>query len=565
MSHHFKFFLFLMSPFIFISCSENDPPKVVKNFSQLNASVSQLIQKSNETLVKDSGKYSKEISLDFFKVIHQYYKEHNDQPTWSDEGKFNDIGNSMLGYLDTAIRDGLLKEAYHYKELVKINDLMKSDTTQKLNAEIWAKADFLLSDAFFHVLSDLKQGRLVSDSASWKNDESQFDPFFITSIQTLKKEKQLSKIFTDIQPSFSGYIELKKGIQSFVDSMNTKEFTFIEYPYAKSSKADSLTFFRQLQKRLGEEGYLECNKNNLIDSVSLSKVIIKYQNKKKLEPDGKIGSILVNSLNLTDAVKLKVVMITLDRYKLLPRTVPEQYVLVNLPSYQLQVWDKNQVALSSKIICGKPTTPTPFLAAEIDEIVIYPTWTVPSSIISKELLPGLKKNASFLSRKGLGLYDNNGERLDPGSINWEKYKKGIPYKIMQSSGDDNALGVMKFNFNNPYSVYLHDTNQRGLFNKRNRALSHGCVRVENWRGLANYIASRDSASFDSTDVARYNIDSLSTWLQIKVNRRVKVKNKLPLFIKYFTCEGNNGKIVFYDDIYGEDKRLLQQFFLKKNR
>ena len=159
--------------------------------------------------------------------------------------------------------------------------------------------------------------------------------------------------------------------------------------------------------------------------------------------------------------------------------------------------------------------------------------------------------------------DSKGEIIDPGSVNWSKYTKGIPYKVVQGSGDDNALGVLKFNFSNPYSVYLHDTNERYLFKNASRALSHGCVRVEKWDKLAFYIARNDSMNLKEGDSLKYNTDSIRTWLDNKEKKRIGVKNGIPLFIAYFSCEVKNGKIRFYDDVYGEDKFMREKYFSAK--
>ena len=189
-------------------------------------------------------------------------------------------------------------------------------------------------------------------------------------------------------------------------------------------------------------------------------------------------------------------------------------------------------------------------------MVTYPQWTIPESIIKKEILPALKKDPGYLARKGFNLVDNKGETVDPYTVDWSKYKTGIPWKVVQGSGDDNALGIFKFNFNNPYSVYLHDTNQRYLFQNSERALSHGCVRVQKWQALAYYIARDDSiASADQGKTVSYNVDSIKTWIANKSRKRIMVKKRLPLFIEYFTCEAKNNKIVFYDDIYNEDRSL----------
>src|SRR5437763_8908740 len=113
------------------------------------------------------------------------------------------------------------------------------------------------------------------------------------------------------------------------------------------------------------------------------------------------------------------------------------------------------------------------------------------SIIKKDILPGLKRDKGYIARQGFHLIDLNDNEIDPYTINWSKYRNSIPYRVVQGSGDDNALGVLKFNFPNKYAVYLHDTNQRYLFGKSSRALSHGCVRVQQWKSLADYIFRYD--------------------------------------------------------------------------
>jgi murein L,D-transpeptidase YcbB/YkuD len=265
-------------------------------------------------------------------------------------------------------------------------------------------------------------------------------------------------------------------------------------------------------------------------------------------------------MNLTDAERFKRIAITLDRYKQLSDSMPEKYIWVNLPGYYLQVWDHDSLVMDSKIICGKPDTRTPLLTSYITDMVTYPTWTVPSSIISKQLLPKLKSNPNYLSGIGLRLVDGKGESVSTDNINWSKYSKGIPFKVMQSSGDENALGVLKFNFSNPYAVYLHDTNQRYLFKNAKRALSHGCVRVQEWEKLAFYIARNDSMNVKTGDTLRYTTDSIKTWLANKETKRINVKNRVSLFIRYFSCEAKNGKIKFYDDVYGEDKAMREKYF-----
>ncbi|MCY7293574.1 MAG: L,D-transpeptidase family protein, partial [Ferruginibacter sp.] len=136
-------------------------------------------------------------------------------------------------------------------------------------------------------------------------------------------------------------------------------------------------------------------------------------------------------------------------------------------------------------------------------------------------------------------------------------------RIVQGSGDNNSLGVIKFNFDNPYAVYLHDTNQRYLFKNAARALSHGFVRVQEWEKLAYYIELNDSTLSKNKYSLKYTADSIRNWISHKERHMVEVKIPIPLFIRYFSCEGKSGVIKFYEDIYGEDKQLMEKYFAKK--
>lgn len=243
--------------------------------------------------------------------------------------------------------------------------------------------------------------------------------------------------------------------------------------------------------------------------------------------------------------------------------MPPKYIWVNLPGYYLKVLDNDTVRLESKVIVGTPKTRTPLLSSEINNMVTYPQWTIPNSIIVKEILPALKKNPGYLAKKGYMLVTWEGEPVDPYIVEWSKYNKGIPYKVVQGSGDANALGILKFNFPNSYSVYLHDTNQRYLFKKESRALSHGCVRVQEWKKLAWYISELDSVNAETQATAYTSADSIEAWLTRKEKHVIPVKTKLPVYFRYFTAEGRNGRLVFFNDIYGEDRIARTAFFPQK--
>jgi murein L,D-transpeptidase YcbB/YkuD len=145
---------------------------------------------------------------------------------------------------------------------------------------------------------------------------------------------------------------------------------------------------------------------------------------------------------------------------------------------------------------------------------------------------------------------------DPYTINWARLNKNnFPYQLKQRQGDDNSLGVMKFNFRNKYDVYLHDTNVRWMFDKSFRALSHGCVRVKQWQKMADFLIRNDTV--------RYHPDTLRAWIQRKEKHTVYGFARVPIFLRYFTCEGKKGKILFHEDIYGEDRYLRNTYFANK--
>lgn len=549
-------FVFLMA-FVIVFCACGNKKDDEKNIPA--AEMDDHVQVKIESLLKEAAgktKLDDSTSLSFSPVVNYYYTKTGFKPVWSSKEKWQPYAQSLIDYISGAEKDGLFPEHYQYNALQALMQTIQTDSLKRKEVNIWARADLLMTNAFFHILQDLKQGRIIPDSIAWKNNASKQEKFFTAQLDRVLQGESIAVITEAVQPGLKEYQALRKNIPAFLDSMDRKNYTYVSYP-----GKDSMSLLKNVLKRLSESGYTIAT--NKPDSAMLSNLLNKYQKAKGLKQTGKITAGLVGVLNNTDKEKFKRIAITLDRYKLMSDTLPEKYIWVNLPAYNLKVWDNDSLAMESKVIVGKPGTPTPVINSEISDLVVYPTWTVPTSIIVKELLPGLKKNPGHLARKGLGLYNSKGEPVDPYSVNWSKYNKGIPYLVRQGSGDNNALGVIKFNFANPYAVYLHDTNQRYLFKNKERSLSHGCVRVQDWEKLAFYIVRNDSSHSSLPDSMKLKTDSISTWIARKEKHTMVIKKKLPVFIRYFSCEGGNGTIKFYDDIYGEDKKLRDKYFAQK--
>ncbi len=544
------------------SCSDggNAGNTVVRNPEKMDEQAGRNIEELVEAAVKNSGKVDDSTQLHMTAMVHAFYQNNDFQEVWSRKEKWTALADSLFSAIRNAELQGLFPADYHGTKLQSLRRLLDADSLKRLDEVLWLKADLLLTDGFVRMARDLKLGRLRADSVMGEKDTVLADNFYVQQLKQLLEKKQFTSLLNALQPGHRGYWELKQGIKPFLDSMDKRVYTYVPYPYKDS--ADSIRFVKTLQKRLGESGCIDAG-GKRPDSALLLLAVKKYQKQKGIAADGKITASLMRTINTSDAERFKRIAITLDRYKKLPARMPERYIWVNLPSFMLQVWDHDTLVMESRTVVGKPHTRTPLLTSTITDMVTYPTWTVPTSIIAKEMLPGLKRNPGYLARRGYKLLNGKGQAIDAASINWSKYTKGIPYRIQQGSGDGNALGVFKFNFNNAHAVYLHDTNQRYLFKNGSRALSHGCVRVQDWQKLAFYVARIDSMNARPQDSLRYNTDSIKNWISAKSHRRMDVKTSVGVYFYYFGCEGKNGKVKFYEDIYGEDKVLREKYFAGK--
>ena len=547
------FFLPILAIGLLHSCKEKSKDvtevQIVKEPEDINAKAEDLIKSTLKEILRTDNDLPDSVKVKNALVLQHLYDENIYEPLWSSQGVFNRNGDSLFSLISHLKEYGLFPEDYYYSKLASVRTKL-SDTSKetKLNASLWAYSDLLFSSAFVQIIKDLKVGRLVPDSIIDKDTTLQ-PAFFAAKLRSFQQRED--SIFESLEPKDSGYIKLKLVLNDLLPKANFEKYTFV-------ATRDSTRIPSLLYQRLSEED------STLIpdqhpDSMQVSAAIKKYQKKKKSKIDGKINSALIDRLNNTDEQKFLRIAINLDRYKLLPG-LPEQYIFVNIPSYNLKLIQDDTVVLKSRVVVGKPLTRTPIITSVINNMVTYPQWTIPESIIKKEILPGLQRDPSYTLRKGYSIVDDDDNEIDPFSIKWAKYKEGIPYKVVQGSGDDNALGVLKFNFPNKYSVYLHDTNQRYLFSNKKRALSHGCVRVQAWDSLAIFILRNDSLRGKNA----VPVDSLQTWLATKQKKYIPVRKPIPLFIRYFTCEvTTEGKLVFYEDIYEEDLRLRETIFANK--
>jgi L,D-transpeptidase YcbB len=555
-----SYFLPILITVIFFTACKNKgeriPEKdIIVNPAKLSENTAEDIRHTLDYLKLHQNKLNDSVEIGYTLLIDSFYEANQYLPVWFRNDKTIPEGTAFVNLIENSRLWGLFPNDYHYNMLSFIDRAFILDTNAARNAALWARKDILLTDAFFQMAKDLKKGRIPYDTVTLRTDTLLRNGFYTGAINEALQTGNVSGVLHNLEPRSKGYDSLKTYIAAFLDSASFAPYTYLDYPYA-----DSVSFFHLLQKRLVETG-------NLADTVppmnypKFRSAIIRFQKKYEFKITGQLSNSIIDRLNNTDLEKFKRIAVTLDRYKQLPDTLPESYVWVNLPGFSLRVIDHDTVVFYSKVIVGGPVTRSPQLTSEISNFVTMPQWTVPYSIIFKEMLPKIQKDTNFLAKENLMVIDENDSVIDPHTVNWRKLnKKHFPYQLKQRQGDDNSLGVIKFNFRNKYSVYLHDTNVRWMFGKSYRAISHGCIRVKDWDKLANYLVRNDSTSGGDLKIPS---DTIKAFIARGEKHMFSGFRKLPLYIRYFTCEGKDGKIQFYEDIYDEDRNLIQKYFANK--
>lgn len=481
-------------------------------------------------------------------TINQIYEEAGYAPLWSDTGVWRPIADTLYWFINTSRAYGLFPSDYHYGALKKIHRQLLLDTMAQKDAALWARADLLMTDGLLRVARHLKRGRLPYDSLNIRKDTPVLtDQFYLNVLNRVLDSRSVLGPLLSLEPSIKGYRDLREALKAYTDTAVFRFYTYLPYPVT-----DTADFYFLLRLRL-REAHIPDSLLILSDTGRLYGAVAAYQAREKLKITGRVNQATVSRLNNNSWERYKKVAISLDKYKLMRDSMPQTYVWVNIPSYYLTVVDNDTVVLRSKIIVGASGTPTPELVSDIFNFITYPQWTVPYSIVFKEMLPKIQKDTNYLKKENLMVVDRYDSVISPSTIDWASLnRKTFPYVIRQREGDDNSLGVLKFNFRNKYSVYLHDTNARWLFSKADRALSHGCIRVQRWREMANFLVRNDTI--------KYHPDTLSRWISRQEKHTVSGFKKVPVHIRYFTCEGVDGELRFYDDIYAEDKLLAEKYF-----
>jgi murein L,D-transpeptidase YcbB/YkuD len=278
-------------------------------------------------------------------------------------------------------------------------------------------------------------------------------------------------------------------------------------------------------------------------SDELVPVIKMAQEKVGLKPDGVIGPRTVAELaGSSKADRIDKVLFALEQMRWLPSDLGSPRVFINQPAFTASYIDGDTEKLKMRVVIGRPTNQTSFFYDEIEQVDYNPYWGVPQSIIVNEMLPRLRRDPGYLDRSGYEVTDSKGRRIPSSSINWGQYGAKIPYSVRQTPSEANALGELKILFPNKHAIYMHDTPQKSLFDRDSRAFSHGCVRLNDPRGMA-------AAVLGTT------VDHIAQKLK-QGHSSERVTRKIPVYVAYFTAWPEmDGKVEYFGDVYDRDEHL----------
>lgn len=509
--------------FAIVSCNSNKKPEsfLEKRFVSDEKKIEQLLSPEFEV---DLGfnQEGKELLLNF-------YQKRGFKPLWIAKDSLSSTGKTLKHFLQNPILFGLSNK--------RLGDL-------KWSKEYDLENELIITYLLAQVYPDLKYG--IIDSSRTKLKPIQFAD--INTLDTLlkfsSKPKEIAEKIIAWGPSDTTYQFLAHGLFEYAAAhdLSTKN---IEMP---SQKEDSTKSFNIAKQILIQKRYLSESDSNEV----LLKALRKFQADHGNKPDGIIGKSTIEALTETDLKKCQRAALALEKWRW-KNAFPKRYIWVNIPEYTLRFYDDDTLRSVNKVIVGKYANQTPEFTAKLHSIVVYPYWTVPYSITSKEMLPDAKRNPNYFERNYLKLFKKD-EEIDPYTVDWNKIKdKTFPYKVRQEPGPHNSLGIIKLEFSNNYSVYIHDTPSKSLFNTVERSYSHGCIRCQNVVDLAKMVLIADKN--------KHLPDSLDTLISRQENYFISLKNRIPIYLDYITViPKNSNELIFLKDIYLKDEKLLSIVF-----
>ena len=452
------------------------------------------------------------------------YDAHKYNHIWFDNQGIIESGNSLYSKVTGLEKEGVSSK-FPYEDT--LTGIFEDDVENHLNQ---VETELMLSCMFLFYAEKVYKG--VDDTAT-------------KSLGWLLPRKQLTyKSLLDSvllnpgllarndQTLFRQYYKLRDVLQKYREIEKNGGWKPIEPdPKLKTFKpGDTARAIQQIRERLFAAGYIGQNHTSNLYDAELVDAVKKYQLHNGFKPDSLISKKHINHMNVPVSERIKQIMVNMERCRWISPDISEakEIIVVNIPSYQLNLFRDGKSAFECPVVVGAVMTKTVVFSGNMSYIVFSPYWNIPQSIINKDVKPGMAKNSNYLAKHNMEW--NNGQ-------------------VRQKPGKNNSLGLVKFMFPNSHNIYLHDTPSKSLFEKDSRAFSHGCVRVGKPRDLAITLLKDDP---------EWTPERIDKAMNAGKETYYTLKHKIPVYIGYFTAwVGESGEINFYEDIYDRDQRLAE--------
>lgn len=480
----------------------------------------------------------------FNSQLARFYAARDYQPVWTNNP-------AMIRGLIDAVRsagdDGLVPEDYHIREILGFS------AEPPRTPELQAKYDLLLSDALLTLAYHLRFGKVDPESLdpNWNLNGSERRTALEYRVKNAVASGSISELLAALRPQHSQYLQLKKSLARYRAIVRAGGWQKVPdgEPFRSGVRDSRMPLLR---KRLQESGDLwgkSVADTSQVYGIEMEDAVKRFQKRNGLEVDGVAGIATVKELNIAAQQRVDQIRVNLERYRWFINDIEPTHVQVNIAGFTLQYVENGRPRWSTRVIVGQPYRETPVFKADMQYLVFNPQWVIPPTILAKDALPAIRKSQSYLDRKHLKVIDSNGREVNPASVNWSAYSaSNFPYRLQQSAGDHGALGRIKFMMPNKHVIYLHDTPTKDLFRKSSRTFSSGCIRVENPIDLAELVLQ------DSVKWSRRNIEAaISTQRTSTVN----LPRRIPVFLLYLTAVPEGEEVLFRQDVYNRDGRLLK--------
>jgi len=477
--------------------------------------------------------------------LNTFYTAEQFQPVWLDAEGPNRRALLLRERLRQARREGLVPQNYRIDLIEPLWG--SSDPGDRLRLEL------LLSSAFFDYARDVRVGRLDPQQVAplWKIETVPVDA--VTMLRLSLVIDDFKSVLDSLPPNHPVYRRLRQALAHYRQIESLGGWPSIPAgPMLRAGVRDPRVVI--LRRRLTLEGDLSLPATAAGERFDegLAYAVEHFQVRHGLQVDGVVGSETLAALNVPVAERIAQIVLNMERWRWLPQYLGRRYLIVNIPAYQLIAYEEGEARLSMPVIIGSRWRPTPVTAGLLYKVVLNPFWTVPRNIALRDVVPRQRRNPDYMPSYHIRVFSDweGSEELDPQQIDWSAVNdRHFPYMLRQDPGPKNPLGQAKFLFNNPYSVYLHDTPDEALFAESVRAYSSGCIRLEEPLRLATFLLAGEEGWSWSEGMVQAVINTRLTY-------ELPLSAPIPVYLLYLTVwVGEGGAVHFSRDIYGEDALL----------